>query len=312
MHLTDAAIRRAIAAKSIKLADGGSPYVLVSPDGSKWWRLDYRFDGRRKTISLGVYPSTSLAEARAKREEAKRQIANGMDPSVKRQAERPVGEDTFEAVGKEWFARFSPNWAKSHSEKIIRRLELNLFPWLGKRPVGQIEPLEILICLRRIEGRGALDTAHRALQNVGQVLRYAVATGRAARDVSVDLRGSLPQARHGHYPTIVEPKEVGALLNAIDGYRGGVVVRSALKLSPCVFTRKGELRKAEWSEMPRSGGLATSARRSPRTASGAWRRPCSTSKAGIRTPSNASSRMASRTRCGQRTTMPSTCHNVGR
>lgn len=248
MRLTDAAIRKATATKSIKLADGGGLYVLVSPNGSKWWRLDYRFDGRRKTISLGVYPSTSLAEARAKREEAKRQIANGMDPSVKRQAERHVGEDTFEAVGKEWFARFSPNWAKSHSEKIIRRLELNLFPWLGKRPVGQIEPLEILICLRRIEGRGALDTAHRALQNVGQVLRYAVATGRAARDVSVDLRGSLPPARHSHYPTIVEPKEVGALLNAIDGYRGSVVVRSALKLSPYVFTRPGELRKAEWSE----------------------------------------------------------------
>lgn len=248
MPLTDVTIRKVAATKPLRLVDGGGLYLLVNPNGSKWWRFDYRFEGRRKTISLGVYPDASLAEARVKRDEAKRQLANAVDPSAKRQAERYVGEDTFEAVAREWFIRFSPGWARSHSSKIIRRLELNLFPWLGKRPVGQIQPLEILVCLRRIEGRGALDTAHRALQNVGQVLRYAVATGRATRDVSADLRGALPPTRHIHYPTIVDPKEVGALLNAIDGYRGSVVVRCALKLSPYVFTRPGELRNAAWSE----------------------------------------------------------------
>ncbi|MFC4821924.1 tyrosine-type recombinase/integrase [Dokdonella ginsengisoli] len=248
MPLTDVTIRKVAAAKPLRLVDGEGLYLLVNPNGSKWWRFDYRFDGRRKTISLGVYPETALIDARTKRAEVKHQLANGVDPSVKRRIERHVGEDTFEAVAREWFMRFSPGWAKSHSDKIIRRLELNLFPWLGKRPAGQIEPLEILVCLRRIEGRGALDTAHRALQNVGQVLRYAVATGRAPRDISADLRGALPPARHIHYPTIVEPREVGALLNAIDSYRGSVVVRCALKLSPYVFTRPGELRKASWSE----------------------------------------------------------------
>lgn len=248
MPLTDAAIRNATAVKPRKLSDGGSLYLLVKPNGSKWWRFDYLFDGRRKTLSFGVYPDTSLADARAKRDEAKRQLASAVDPSAKRQAERYVGENTFEAVAREWFSRFSLGWAKSHSSKVIRRLELNLFPWLGKRPVDLIQPLEILVCLRRIEGRGALDTAHRALQNVGQVLRYAVATGRATRDISADLRGALPPASHVHYPTIIEPKEVGALLNAIDGYQGGVVVRCALKLSPYVFTRPGELRNASWSE----------------------------------------------------------------
>ncbi|WP_448101075.1 tyrosine-type recombinase/integrase [Luteibacter jiangsuensis] len=248
MPLTDVAVRQATAAKPTKLTDGGGLFLLVKPNGAKWWRFDYRFEGRRKSISFGTYPGTSLADARAKREDAKRQLANNVDPSVRRQLERHLGEDSFEAVAREWFLHFSPGWAKSHSSKIIRRLELNLFPWLGKRSIGQIEPLEILICLRRIEGRGALDTAHRALQNVGQVLRYAVATGRAPRDVSTDLRGALPPARHIHYPTIIEPKEIGALLHSIDGYRGSVVVRSALKLSPYVFTRPGELRNAAWSE----------------------------------------------------------------
>lgn len=193
MPLADAAIREATATKPVKLVDGGGLYLLIKPNGSKWWRLDYRFEGWRKTISLGVYPGTPLATARGEREDAKRLLANGIDPSMKRQSKRHLGEDTFEALGREWFAKFSPGWAKGHSSKIIRRLELNLFPWLGKRPAGQIEPLEILSCLRRIESRGALDAAHRALQNVGQVLRYAVATGRAARDVSADLRGRCPQ-----------------------------------------------------------------------------------------------------------------------
>ncbi len=249
MPLTEIAIRKTTpGTRPTKRVDGAGLYLLVNPNGSKWWRLDYRFDGRRKTISLGVYPKVSLATARARREEAQRQLANGIDPSTKRQAEKYLGEDTFEAVGREWFAKFSPRWAKGHADKVIRRLELNLFPWLGKRCVGQIEPLEVLVCLRRIEARGALDTAHRALQNVGQVLRYAVATGRAKRDISADLRGALPPTRPVHYPTIVKPAEVGTLLHVMDGYTGSVVVRSALKLSPYVFTRPGELRKARWSE----------------------------------------------------------------
>lgn len=223
-------------------------YLLVNPDGSKWWRLDYRVDGKRKTISLGTYPDTSLKAARDRCDEARRLVANGIDPSAKRQVEKQAAANTFEAVAREWFAKFSPNWAEGHSSKIIARLERDLFPWIGDRPIADVEPPELLACLRRVEARGAIDTAHRAQQNAGQVFRYAIATGRSKRDPASDLKGAIPPARHVHYSTITDPERIGALLRAIDGYRGSLVVKSALLLSPLVFTRPGELRKAEWSE----------------------------------------------------------------
>lgn len=249
MALTDSAIRSTKpAAKPIKLSDGEGMYLLLNPNGARWWRFDYRFGGKRKTLSFGTYPDTGLKLARERRNSARALLASDIDPSAKRQAEKVANADTFECIAREWFAKFAPGWAKGHADKIISRLERDLFPWIGDRPIACIEPPELLACLQRIENRGALDTAHRAHQNAGQVFRYAVATGRAKRDPSGDLRGALPPAQHVHYPTITEPARVGELLRAIDGYRGGFVVKCALRLAPLVFTRPGELRKAAWHE----------------------------------------------------------------
>jgi integrase len=164
-------------------------------------------------------------------------------------AERLAAEETFEAVAREWFAKQEPNWAKSHSSKVMDRMEADLFPWIGSRSIANITAPELLACLRRIEGRGAIDTAHRAHQNAGQVFRYAVATGRAPRDPSGDLRGALAPVKKGHFPSITEPERIGELLRAIDGYQGSLTVRCALKFAPLVFVRPGEMRAAEWSEI---------------------------------------------------------------
>lgn len=253
MALTDSAVRNASARpKSYRLADSGGLYLEVAPSGGKWWRLKYRIGGKEKRLSLGVYPDVGLKAARADRDEKRKQIAAGIDPSAHRQAEKASaklsGENGFEVVAREWFGKFSPGWAKTHSTKIIRRLEANVFPWLGSRPVGEIEPMELLAVLRRVESRGKLETAHRVHQNCGQVLRYAVATGRARRDPSGDLRGALAPWKPQHYASLKDPKAIGELLRQIDQYAGGLVTGSALKLAPMLFVRPGELRRAEWSE----------------------------------------------------------------
>jgi integrase len=249
MPLADIAIRNAKPQeKPVKLFDTGGLYLLVNPNGSRWWRLKFRYGGKEKLISLGTYPETTLKAARERRDEARVMLAQGINPSAKRQATKAAPAESFEAIAREWFAKFSPGWAKGHSEKIIRRLERDVFPWIGARPLRDIAAPELLSVLRRIEARGALDTAHRAHQNCGQVFRYAVATGRAERDPSGDLRGALPPVRKGHFAAIVEPAEVGALLRAISGYRGSVVTLCALRLAPLVFVRPGELRQAEWAE----------------------------------------------------------------
>jgi integrase len=249
MPLADIAIRNAKPQeKLVKLFDTGGLYLLVNPNGSRWWRLKFRYGGKEKLISLGTYPETTLKAARERRDEARVMLAQGINPSAKRQATKAAPAESFEAIAREWFAKFSPGWAKGHSEKIIRRLERDVFPWIGARPLRDIAAPELLSVLRRIEERGVLDTAHRAHQNCGQVFRYAVATGRAERDLSADLRGALPPVRKGHFAAIVEPAEVGALLRAISGYRGSVVTLCALRLAPLVFVRPGELRQAEWAE----------------------------------------------------------------
>jgi integrase len=249
MPLADIAIRNAKPQeKPVKLFDTGGLYLLVNPNGSRWWRLKFRYGGKEKLISLGTYPETTLKAARERRDEARVMLAQGINPSAKRQATKAAPAESFEAIAREWFAKFSPGWAKGHSEKIIRRLERDVFPWIGARPLRDIAAPELLSVLRRIEERGVLDTAHRAHQNCGQVFRYAVATGRAERDLSADLRGALPPVRKGHFAAIVEPAEVGALLRAISGYRGSVVTLCALRLAPLVFVRPGELRQAEWAE----------------------------------------------------------------
>jgi Integrase len=239
--------------KAFRLFDGRGLYVEISPSGGRWWRFKYRIDGKEKRLSFGVYPDVSLKEAREKLEGARKRLAAGHDPAELRKADEraPVEKvvDTFEAVAREWFALHSPKWKPGHGDKIIRRLECNIFPWLGTRPIGEMKASELLTALRRIEGRGAHETAHRALQNCGRVFRYAVVTDRADRDITRDLSGALAPVIEQHHATITDSRAVGALLRAIQGYQGSIVTQCALRLAPLVFVRPGELRKAEWSEM---------------------------------------------------------------
>ena len=238
-------------AEPYTLPDGGGMFLLVNPDGSRWWRFRYHRPGtgKRNMLSLGTFPDVSLKRAREKRDDARKLVADGVDPGDKRQAEAVAAADTFEAVAREWFAKFSTRWAPSHADKILRRLERDVFPWIGGRPIAKLDTPTILAALRRIESRGAVETAHRALQNCGQVFRYAVATGRANGDVTRDLRGSLTPWKAGHFASMTDPDEVGALLRAIDGFTGMHQVGAALKFAPLVFVRPGELRHAEWAEI---------------------------------------------------------------
>lgn len=239
--------------KSYKLSDGRGLYLLVHTNGSRYWRFKYQFNGKEKLLALGVYPDISLADARESREKARKLIANGTDPGLLKQLNKRArflsGENSFEAISREWFVRFSSRWTPDHGKRILNRLENDIFPWLGKRPISEITAPEILATLRRIENRGAIETAHRAHQNCSQVFRYAIATGRAERDPSVDLRGALPPVKKRHHASITDPKAIGDLLRTINGYKGFFVTKCALRLAPLVFVRPGELRKAEWSEI---------------------------------------------------------------
>jgi len=198
-----------------------------------------------------------LKQARERRDDARKLLANGIDPSERRKATKTAATDraanSFEAIAREWFASFSKAWAKSHADKVIHRLDLNVFPWLGGRPIAEIAASELLAVLRRIESRGAIETAHRTKQACSQVFRYAVATGRAERDPSADLRGALAPAKERHHPSVKDPTAIGALLRALDGYTGSPVTKCALQLAPLTFTRPGELRQAEWTEINLDG-----------------------------------------------------------
>lgn len=254
MKLTATAINNAKTTdKSLKLFDGDGLFLLVQPSGGKWWRLKYRFGGKEKLLSLGTYPEISLKAARERREDARRLIANGVDPSDNRKAVKEasieMASNTFEVLAREWFAKFSPNWAESHASKVIRRLEVNIFPWLGDKQIKDITAPMLLTCLRRIEERGILETAHRVMQSCGQVFRYAVSTGRAERDVATDLRGALPPVKEKHFSSITDPGAIGGLLRAINDYQGSFITQCALRLAPLVFVRPGELRRAEWKEV---------------------------------------------------------------
>lgn len=259
MALSETKVRNAKpGTKPIKLFDGNGLFLLVSPSGGKWWRFKYRFGGKEKLLSLGTYPEISLAKARERREIARKQVAEGMDPSLARKAQKAAkarDENTFEVVAREWFAKFEPNWAPGHAIKIKGRLENDVYPYIGDRPIAEIEAPELLTVLRRVESRGALDSAHRVRTTCGQIFRYAVATGRAKRDPAADLRGALPPARGRHLAAITEPDKVAGLLRAIDGYEGAFVTKCALKLAPLLFVRPGELRHMEWSEIDLEAGL---------------------------------------------------------
>lgn len=243
--------------KTSIIADGDGLALVIQPSGTKLWWFRYRFGGKQKTLSLGIYPTVSLKDARERTIEAKKLLANGADPMEAKKATAAasveaatVSEETVEAISREWFGKFSAQWVDSHASKILRRVERDLFPWLGKDEIKSVTPAMLLAVLRRVEARGALETAHRLLQNCGQIWRYGVATGRAERDITSDLKGALPPAKETHLGALTKPEEIGALLRNIDEYKGSEVVRLALRLAPYVFVRPGELRHAEWTEFP--------------------------------------------------------------
>jgi integrase len=250
-------------AKDITMFDGGGLYLLIGklksdPDNkplppSKLWRFKYRFAGKEKLLSFGTYPEITLADARQRREDARKLLANGVDPGEFKKSQKSArGEllaDSFEFVAREWQAKFSGTWSTVHADTIKDRLEKEIFPWLGSRPVSEIKAPELLAVLRRMESRGALDTAHRVRNHCSNVFRYGIATGRAERDPAADLRGALPPVKYGHMAAPTDPKDVAPLLRAIDGFEGSFVVKCAMQLAPMLFVRPGELRAAEWSEI---------------------------------------------------------------
>jgi len=251
--LTDVAVRNAKPGpKPKRLFDGGGMYLEVSPAGGKLWRLKYRFHGKEKRLALGAYPAVGLADARARTEAARKLLAQGIDPSAARKAEKrgeAAEAETFEIVTREWHEKFKPTWTPSHAARILTSLEKDAFPWIGSRPIRELTPPEVLAVARRVESRGALESAHRLVGNIGMICRYAVASGKAESDPTTSLKGALPPAKEKHHPSITDPKELGELLRTIDAYQGSHVVRCALRLAPLLFVRPGELRHAEWAEV---------------------------------------------------------------
>jgi len=244
--------------KPYKVADERGLYLLVNPNGGKLWRVDYRFSGKRKTLALGVYPDVSLSDARTKRDEARQLMAQGVDPCEQRKAAKSASAEraanSFEVIAREWLATKT---AKSLPATVLRttqRLENDLFPYIGNRPIAEIEAPELLEALNRTVERGALHTAKRVLADAACVFRFAILTRRAKHNPATDLVGALPSDKVKHHATIVEPKDVGELLRAVDGYTGLPSVRAALKLAPLVFLRPGELAGAEWGEFDLDAG----------------------------------------------------------
>ncbi|MEW6728016.1 MAG: integrase arm-type DNA-binding domain-containing protein [Pseudomonadota bacterium] len=235
-------------------SDGKGLYIEVTPAGAKLWRFRYRLDGKTNMVSLGRYPSVSLAQARRLRDEYRAKLDQGIDPAQAKKKEKLqrqiLNATTFEAIASEWIERHLSSKAPGHREKVVRRLERDVFPYLGSRPIADITAPEILQVVRRIEKRGVLETAHRALQNIGQVIRYAIATGRATFDPTPSLRGALPpvKSRHMAAPTD-SPSKVGEFLRMMEAFKGGPVVAAALRLLPYLFVRPGELRTMRWEDV---------------------------------------------------------------
>ncbi|HET6545484.1 MAG TPA: integrase arm-type DNA-binding domain-containing protein, partial [Rhodanobacteraceae bacterium] len=252
--LSDTAARKAKPReKPYKLSAERGLYLLVNPKGSRWWRFRYRFGGKEKLLSMGIYPDVGVAAACERRDAARKLIAAGIDPGVQRRAEKAAGTEraanSFEAIAREWHAKQSVSWVEDHASRIMLRLENDIFPWIGARPITEITPKELLATVDRIVERGAVESAHRVLQHCAQVFRYAIITERAERNPAADLRGALPPVKKIHHPAITNPQQIGALLRAIDSYSGSFVTRCALQLAPLLFVRPGELRAAEWTEI---------------------------------------------------------------
>lgn len=252
MSLSDTAIRNAKSStKPVRMYDSGGLYLEISPAGGKLWRWKYRFDSKEKRLPLGKYPDVGLKDARNARDEARKLHAMGIDPSEHKKAQKAAREgrasNSFEVVCREWLEKWRTTVEPAQYTKALARIEKNVFPWLGKRPIAEITSPEVLTVLRRIDERGARYTAHKVKSEMSQAFRYAIATGRAERDPCPDLKGAIPPARGENFPAITSPEEAGELLRAIDGFRGTFVVQTALLLAPMLFVRPGELRKAEWN-----------------------------------------------------------------
>ncbi len=261
---------RSIAAfkKAGKQYDEGGLFLLHKPNGSKLWRFRYWEGGKEKNLALGTYPGVTIQEARRLRDEAQKLRHAGIDPQDKRNAEAIEREkaafNTFEAVGRLWFEANHPNWVEDHAKKIISRLERDVFPYLGKRPIADITPADVLEALGKVrdrgdeslghKGRGLHETARRAFGNCGMIFRYAVARNLIPSDPTRDLKGEFPKPAPQHFAAILDPDEIGQLMRAIDGYRGSVIVQAALRLSPLVFVRPGELRQALWKDIDLADG----------------------------------------------------------
>jgi integrase len=239
--------------RAYKLFDERGLFMLVTPTGGRLWRFRYRLGGVEKLLTLGAYPDVTLKRAREKRDDARKLVADGIDPSAKRQAEKALQADTFEAIAREWLELQSKSLAPETMEILGTRLKSFLYPYVGSRPIASITAQELLAALRRVEARGTHETAHRVRSLAGRVFRYAVATGRAKHDVAADLKDALAPVKSRNFASVTEPARVGELLRAIDGYSGQPITAAALKLAPLVFVRPGELRGAEWSEFDLEG-----------------------------------------------------------
>ena len=259
MPLTDVTCRKAKPkTRPFKLSDGGGLHLLVDPKGGRYWRMAYRFAGKQKTLALGTYPSASLAEARAARDAAKIQLAAGIDPSQARKDEKRATklctENTFEAVAREWHANQRGAWTPGYGKQVLVRFEANVFPEIGSRPIAAIEAPELLDVLRKVEQRGVLETAKRLRGIVGQVFRYAIATGRARRDPAADLKGALKAAGRQQHHKAMSRDEIPGFLRALSIYDGEPRTRLALRLAALTFVRTTELRAARWDEIDLAAG----------------------------------------------------------
>ncbi|RTL52420.1 MAG: DUF4102 domain-containing protein [Rhodocyclaceae bacterium] len=252
MPLSDIAIRTAkYSDKPVKLSDEKGLYLLINKAG-KYWRLNYRYDGKQKTLALGVYPETSLKEARIKRDEARKLLDQDIDPAANKKAVKASrierNGNSFEVLCREWLEQRKSSVEPAQHKKTLARMENDVFPWLGSRPITEITAPEILAVLRRLDQRGARYSAHRVRSEISRAFRYAVQTGRAERDPCPDLKGAIPAPRAENFPAITDPKEAGELLRALEAFRGTFIVKCALQLAPMLFVRPGELRRAEWTD----------------------------------------------------------------
>lgn len=252
MPLSDAAIRKAPPRdKPYRLTDGGGLYLEVSPSGGRYWRLKYRFGGKEKRLAFGVYPDVGLKDARDRRDAARKLLSDGVDPGEAKKATQRAAKlasgNSFEAVARDWLSERRTTVEEAQHTKTLARMVNDVFPWLGNRPISQIDAPEILAVLKRIDGRGARFSAHRVRSEISRVFRYAIKEGKAKGDPAKDLIGAIPPAAETHFAAITEPTKVGEMLRAFDGFAGTFPVQCALRLAPMLFVRPGELRKAEWN-----------------------------------------------------------------